>query len=41
VIEAVQQLRGTATNQVDGATLALVTGDPGNLPLSAVLLRRA
>jgi acetyl-CoA acetyltransferase len=41
VIEAVQQLRGTATNQVDGAATALVTGDPGSLPLSAAILRKA
>lgn len=38
--EAVEQLRGTAVNQVDGAEIALVTGGPASLPLSATLLRR-
>ena len=41
LVEAVKQLRGTATNQVSGASTALVTGDPGSLPLSAVILRKA
>jgi acetyl-CoA acetyltransferase len=41
VFEAVQQLRGTATNQVDGAQFALVTGSPATIPLSAVILRKA
>jgi acetyl-CoA acetyltransferase len=41
VIEAVEQLRGTASNQVEGAEIALVTGDPGSLPLSAAILRKA
>jgi acetyl-CoA acetyltransferase len=41
LIEAVKQLRGTAANQVDGADIALVTGDPGSMPLSAVILRKA
>jgi len=39
--EAVRQLRGTATNQVPDASTALVTGDPGTMPLSAVIMRRA
>lgn len=38
--EAVRQIRGTATNQVPGAEVALVTGGPGKLPLSALLLRK-
>jgi acetyl-CoA acetyltransferase len=38
--EAVEQLRGDAVNQVDGAEVALVTGGPGPLPVSSVLLRR-
>jgi acetyl-CoA acetyltransferase len=38
VIEAVQQLRGTAANQVSGAELALVTGSPASVPLSAAIL---
>ncbi len=40
VVEAVRQLRGTATSQVDGAEIALVTAGPSNLPSSALLLRR-
>ncbi len=38
--EAVEQLRGTAVNQVDGAEIALVTGGPAALPVSGTLLRR-
>jgi acetyl-CoA acetyltransferase len=41
VFEAVEQLRGTARNQVDGADLALVTGSPATIPLSAAILRKA
>jgi len=41
VAEAVQQLRGTATNQVANAEVALVTGSPATIPFSAALLRRA
>jgi acetyl-CoA acetyltransferase len=41
VLEAVHQLRGNATNQVDGAQLALVTGSPASIPLSAAILRKA
>ena len=40
VKEAVEQLRGTAVNQVDGAEVALVTGGPSSIPMSAVLLHR-
>lgn len=36
--EAVEQLRGTAANQVAGARTALVTGGPSNLPNSALIL---
>lgn len=39
--EAVEQLRGVAINQVDGADIALVTGGPAGLPVSGTLLRRA
>jgi acetyl-CoA acetyltransferase len=39
VKEAVEQLRGTAVNQVDDARVALVTGGPASIPTSAVLLR--
>ncbi len=38
--EAVEQLRGVAVNQVEGAEIALVTGGPASLPVSATLLRR-
>ncbi|MET0628161.1 MAG: thiolase [Acidimicrobiia bacterium] len=40
VREAVEQLRGVAINQVDDAEIALVTGGPAGLPVSATLLRR-
>jgi acetyl-CoA acetyltransferase len=40
VKEAVEQLRGTAVNQVDGAEIALVTGGPASIPVSALVLRR-
>jgi acetyl-CoA acetyltransferase len=38
VKEAVEQLRGTAVNQVAGAEVALVTGGPASLPVSSLLL---
>jgi acetyl-CoA acetyltransferase len=41
VREAVEQLRGTAVNQVAGASIALTTGGPAGLPVSGTLLRRA
>jgi acetyl-CoA acetyltransferase len=40
VREAVEQLRGVAINQVEGAEVALVTGGPASLPVSGTLLRR-
>ncbi|MGE0878754.1 MAG: thiolase [Acidimicrobiia bacterium] len=40
VREAVDQLRGTAINQVEGAEIALCTGGPASLPVSGTLLRR-
>jgi acetyl-CoA acetyltransferase len=40
VREAVEQLRGVAINQVEGAELALVTGGPATLPVSGLVLRR-
>jgi acetyl-CoA acetyltransferase len=40
VREAVEQLRGTAVNQVEGAEIALVTGGPASLPVSGTLLHR-
>jgi acetyl-CoA acetyltransferase len=36
--EAVEQLRGTAINQVPGARTALVTGGPAAIPVSALIL---
>ncbi len=38
--EAVEQLRGVATNQVPGAEIALVTGGPAPVPVSGLILRR-
>jgi acetyl-CoA acetyltransferase len=38
VREAVEQLRGTAVNQVPGAQLALVTGGPSVIPVSGLIL---
>lgn len=40
VKEAVEQLRGTAVNQVSGAEHALVTGGPASIPTSALILRK-
>lgn len=40
VREAVEQLRGAAVNQVEGAELALITGGPASLPVSGMILRR-
>jgi acetyl-CoA acetyltransferase len=37
--EAVEQLRGTAVNQVEGAGFALVTGGPAPIPMSGAILR--
>jgi len=39
--EAVEQLRGVAVNQVEGASVALVTGGPASLPVSGTLLTNA
>jgi acetyl-CoA acetyltransferase len=38
--EAVEQLRGTAVNQVPDAQIALVTGGPSTIPVSSLILRR-
>jgi acetyl-CoA acetyltransferase len=40
VREAVEQLRGTAVNQVEDAEIALVTGGTSLLPMSGTLLRK-
>jgi acetyl-CoA acetyltransferase len=41
VREGVEQLRGTAVNQVPDAEVALVTGGPAGLPVSSLILRKA
>lgn len=38
VREGVEQIRGTAVNQVPDATVALVTGGPASIPTSSLLL---
>lgn len=38
VREAVEQVRGTAANQIAGAATALVTGGPSSLPVSGLIL---
>jgi acetyl-CoA acetyltransferase len=40
VREAVEQMRGIAVNQVEGAEVALVTGGPAGLPVSGAILRK-
>jgi acetyl-CoA acetyltransferase len=40
VKEAVEQIRGTAVNQVEGAEVALATGGPASIPTSALLLTK-
>lgn len=40
VREAVEQVRGCAVNQVKDTEIALVTGGPASLPVSATLLRK-
>ncbi len=40
VREAVEQLRGVATNQVEDCEFALVTGGPASIPVSGLVLRR-
>jgi ABC-type branched-subunit amino acid transport system ATPase component/acetyl-CoA acetyltransferase len=40
VREGVEQMRGTAVNQVAGAQVALVTGGPAPVPVSGLLLGR-
>lgn len=41
IVEGVEQMRGTAINQVDGAELALVTGGPATIPVSGLILGAA
>ncbi len=40
VVEAVEQIRGTAINQVPNAEIALVTGGPSGIPVSGLLLSK-
>ena len=40
VLEAVRQIRGTSTCQVDGAELSLVAGGPASSPVSSLILCR-
>lgn len=40
VKEAVEQIRGTAVNQVEDASVALVTGGPASIPVSSLLLTK-
>ena len=37
IVEAVEQIRGTAINQVDGCELALSTGGPAVIPMSGTI----
>jgi acetyl-CoA acetyltransferase len=41
VLEGVRQMRGQAVNQVRDAETVLITGGPGKIPMSALILRRA
>jgi acetyl-CoA acetyltransferase len=41
IMEGVEQMRGTAINQVRDAEVALVTGGPASLPVSGLLLGRS
>jgi acetyl-CoA acetyltransferase len=41
IVEGVEQVRGSAINQVEDAELALVSGGPASLPVSGMVLRRA
>jgi acetyl-CoA acetyltransferase len=41
IVEGVEQMRGTAINQVGGAELALVTGGPATIPVSGLILGAA
>jgi acetyl-CoA acetyltransferase len=41
ILEGVSQMRGDAVNQVEGAETVLVTGGPGKLPMSALILTKA
>jgi hypothetical protein len=40
VFEAVRQIRGTSTNQIDGAEVALVTAGPSQAPSSSLIVTK-
>lgn len=40
IVEGVEQVRGTAINQVRDAEFALVSGGPASLPVSSLILRK-
>jgi len=40
LVEGVEQLRGTAINQVEGAEIALCTGGPSSIPMTGTILKR-
>jgi len=40
VVEGVEQVRGSAINQVADCEFALVTGGPAPIPISGLILRR-
>jgi acetyl-CoA acetyltransferase len=40
IAEAVEQVRGTAINQVRDCELALVTGGPAPIPVSSLIVRK-
>ncbi len=40
IVEGVEQVRGTAINQVKDAEFALVSGGPASLPVSSLILRK-
>jgi acetyl-CoA acetyltransferase len=41
IYEAVEQVRGTAINQVENCEYALFTGGPATIPMSATIVRKA
>ena len=40
LVEGVEQLRGTAINQVEGAEIALCTGGPSSIPMTGTILKK-
>jgi acetyl-CoA acetyltransferase len=41
IVEAVEQVRGTAINQVKDCEFALASGGPASIPVSSLILRSA